>query len=162
MGSPETREETSFLLCSFYPSHSREVSVFIYLERKREGAVCRETRKRILQQNSLAQHWARDWRALALTQVHHGSRLSGKETRQDAREETYYSRGCEQTHLPSGANPVGWACFHSLTRVEIYIQPTCRRHLSLRPPIPRWCPVRGSEPDCSSLPTIHTSRLLGS
>ena len=24
--------------------------------------------KRILQQNSLAQHWARDWRALALTQ----------------------------------------------------------------------------------------------
>ena len=34
------------------------------------------TAKRILQQNSLAQHWARDWRALALTQVHHGSRLS--------------------------------------------------------------------------------------
>ena len=36
--------------------------------------------KRILQQNSLAQHWAqdwaRDWRALALTQVHHWSRLS--------------------------------------------------------------------------------------
>ena len=32
--------------------------------------------KRILQQNSVAQHWARDWRALALTQVHHGSRLS--------------------------------------------------------------------------------------
>ena len=34
----------------------------------------------ILQQNSLAQHWAqdwaRDWRALALTQVHHWSRLS--------------------------------------------------------------------------------------
>jgi len=26
---------------------------------------------RILQQNSLAQHWARDWCALALTQVHH-------------------------------------------------------------------------------------------
>ena len=26
--------------------------------------------------NSLAQHWARDWRALALTQVHHWSRLS--------------------------------------------------------------------------------------
>ena len=26
--------------------------------------------------HSLAQHWARDWRALALTQVHHGSRLS--------------------------------------------------------------------------------------
>ena len=23
-----------------------------------------------LQQNSIAQHWARDWRALALTQVH--------------------------------------------------------------------------------------------
>ena len=32
--------------------------------------------KRILLANSLAQHWARDWRALALTQVHHGSRLS--------------------------------------------------------------------------------------
>ena len=32
--------------------------------------------ERILQQNSLARHWARDWRALALTQVHHGSRLS--------------------------------------------------------------------------------------
>ena len=35
---------------------------------------------RILQQNSLARHWAqdwaRDWLALALTQVHHGSRLS--------------------------------------------------------------------------------------
>ena len=31
--------------------------------------------KRILQ-DSLARHWARDWRALALTQVHHGSRLS--------------------------------------------------------------------------------------
>jgi len=28
---------------------------------------------RILQQNSLAQHWAPDWRALALTQVHHGT-----------------------------------------------------------------------------------------
>ena len=28
-------------------------------------------RKRILQANSLAQSWARDWRALALTQVHH-------------------------------------------------------------------------------------------
>ena len=32
-------------------------------------------KKRILQ-HSLAQHWARDWRALALTQVHHWSRLS--------------------------------------------------------------------------------------
>ena len=31
--------------------------------------------KRILQ-TSLARHWARDWRALALTQVHHGSRRS--------------------------------------------------------------------------------------
>ena len=34
--------------------------------------------KRILRQNSLAQHWAqdwaRDWRALALTQVHHMKR----------------------------------------------------------------------------------------
>ena len=35
-----------------------------------------EGRKRILQRNSLAQHWARDWRALPLTQVHHWSRLS--------------------------------------------------------------------------------------
>ena len=32
--------------------------------------------KRIFPQNSLAQHWARDWRALALTQGHHRSRLS--------------------------------------------------------------------------------------
>ena len=35
-----------------------------------------ETGPRDLKTNSLAQHWARDWRALALTQVHHGSRLS--------------------------------------------------------------------------------------
>jgi len=28
-----------------------------------------EAAKRILRRNSLAQHWARDWRALALTQV---------------------------------------------------------------------------------------------
>ena len=34
------------------------------------------TWQRILRQNSLARHWARDWLALALTQVHHGSRLS--------------------------------------------------------------------------------------
>ena len=34
-----------------------------------------EMLKRILQQNSLAQHWARDWCALALTQVHHWSRV---------------------------------------------------------------------------------------
>ena len=32
--------------------------------------------ERILPASSLARHWARDWRALALTQVHHGSRLS--------------------------------------------------------------------------------------
>ena len=38
------------------------------------GEMYRKTR--ILQQNSLARHWARDWLALALTQVHHGSRLS--------------------------------------------------------------------------------------
>ena len=30
----------------------------------------------MLSHNFLARHWARDWRALALTQVHHGSRLS--------------------------------------------------------------------------------------
>ena len=28
-----------------------------------------------MQPTSLAQHWARDWRALALTQVHHGKRI---------------------------------------------------------------------------------------
>ena len=28
------------------------------------------------QEYSLTRHWARDWRALALTQVHHGSRLT--------------------------------------------------------------------------------------
>ena len=32
--------------------------------------------KKNFKQKSLAQHWARDWRALALTQVHHWSRLS--------------------------------------------------------------------------------------
>ena len=41
---------------------------------------CHDPRRRILQSNSLAQHWAqdwaRDWRALALTQVHHWSRPS--------------------------------------------------------------------------------------
>ena len=31
---------------------------------------------RIKNTHSRARHWARDWRALALTQVHHGSRLS--------------------------------------------------------------------------------------
>ena len=40
------------------------------------NVLCVLCEKRILQQNSLAQHWARDWRALALTQVHHWSRLS--------------------------------------------------------------------------------------
>jgi len=41
--------------------------------------------KRILEQNSLAQHWARDWRALALTQVHYGSRRPSDSTARTAR-----------------------------------------------------------------------------
>ena len=44
--------------------------------KKKQQATFLGRLKSILQQNSLAQHWARDWRALALTQVHHGSRLS--------------------------------------------------------------------------------------
>ena len=44
--------------------------------RERDVASMPLHRKRILQPNSLAQDWARDWRALALTQVHHWSRLS--------------------------------------------------------------------------------------
>ena len=40
------------------------------LNKKRKRSPCdiRPPRNRILQQNSLAQHWARDWRAMALTQ----------------------------------------------------------------------------------------------
>ena len=56
---------------------------------------------RILQQNqvlqnSLAQHWARDWRALALTQVHHGSRLS------DSREDGEALSSVHSTALAAG------------------------------------------------------------
>ena len=50
----------------------------------------------ILQQNSLAQHWARDWRALALTQVHHGSRLS------DSREDGEALSSVHSTALAAG------------------------------------------------------------
>ena len=32
--------------------------------------------RRILQPSSLARHWARDWRALALTQVHHSRKIN--------------------------------------------------------------------------------------
>jgi len=53
-------------------------------------------RKRILQQSSLAQHWARDWRALALTQVHHGSRLS------DSREDGEALSSVHSTALAAG------------------------------------------------------------
>ena len=51
---------------------------------------------RILQQNSLAQHWARDWRALALTQVHHWSRLS------DSREDGEALSSVHSTALAAG------------------------------------------------------------
>ena len=47
-----------------------------HLECSRQPHITWAGELRILQQNSLAQHWARDWRALALTQVHQGSRLS--------------------------------------------------------------------------------------
>ena len=52
--------------------------------------------KRILQQDSLAQHWARDWRALALTQVHHWSRLS------DSREDGEALSSVHSTALAAG------------------------------------------------------------
>lgn len=52
--------------------------------------------ERILQQNSLAQHWARDWRALALTQVHHWSRLS------DSREDGEALSSVHSTALAAG------------------------------------------------------------
>ena len=55
-----------------------------------------EKAKRILQQNSLAQHWARDWRALALTQVHHWSRLS------DSREDGEALSSVHSTALAAG------------------------------------------------------------
>ena len=46
--------------------------------------------------NSLAQHWARDWRALALTQVHHWSRLS------DSREDGEALSSVHSTALAAG------------------------------------------------------------
>ena len=41
-------------------------------------------------------HWARDWRALALTQVHHGSRLS------DSREDGEALSSVHSTALAAG------------------------------------------------------------
>ena len=38
----------------------------------------REREKKNFTINSLAQHWARDWRALALTQVHHWSQCCAR------------------------------------------------------------------------------------
>ena len=55
-------------------------------------------KKRILQQNSLARHWARDWRALALTQVHHGSRLSDS---CEERKKTYKAKEWEDGTPPA-------------------------------------------------------------
>ena len=46
--------------------------------------------------NSLARHWARDWRALALTQVHHWSRLS------DSREDGEALSSVHSTALAAG------------------------------------------------------------
>ena len=63
-------------------------------ERRRGGVDI--ARKRILQGNSLAQHWARDWRALALTQVHHWSRLS------DSREDGEALSSVHSTALAAG------------------------------------------------------------
>ena len=45
---------------------------------------------------SLARHWARDWRALALTQVHHWSRLS------DSREDGEALSSVHSTALAAG------------------------------------------------------------
>ena len=63
------------------------------LARQKSPVLCG---KRILQQNSLAQHWARDWRALALTQVHHWSRLS------DSREDGEALSSVHSTALAAG------------------------------------------------------------
>jgi len=41
------------------------------------ASVADHTHKRILQQNSLAQHWARDWRALAQKNPAHKDRTGG-------------------------------------------------------------------------------------
>ena len=52
--------------------------------------------ERLAVENSLAQHWARDWRALALTQVHHWSRLS------DSREDGEALSSVHSTALAAG------------------------------------------------------------
>ena len=52
--------------------------------------------KRILQQNSLARHWARDWRALALTQVHQKER----------KKESYNKTPSHDTRHGTGAHSV--------------------------------------------------------
>ena len=52
--------------------------------------------KEFYNKNSVAQHWARDWRALALTQVHHGSRLS------DSREDGEALSSVHSTALAAG------------------------------------------------------------
>ena len=54
------------------PSGVREISVRFWTTSRSELQQTLE----FYNKSSLAQHWARDWLALALTQVHHGSRLS--------------------------------------------------------------------------------------
>ena len=76
-----TQASRSFLAaCTSAVSRSSDSAIT-----PREPDACEDkknfTRNIILQQNSLARHWARDWRALALTQVHHGSRLSDSWTK---------------------------------------------------------------------------------
>ena len=53
-------------------------------------------RRKNFKQTSIAQHWARDWRALALTQVHHWSRLS------DSREDGEALSSVHSTALAAG------------------------------------------------------------
>ena len=55
-----------------------------------------ERKKKNFTISSPAQHWARDWRALALTQVHHWSRLS------DSREDGEALSSVHSTALAAG------------------------------------------------------------
>ena len=81
----------------------------------------------------LAQHWARDWRALALTQVHHWSRLS------DSREDGEALRSVHSTALAAGkrtydAFPRNFAKSVSKKPACPTIEATCVRRRVMGPP----------------------------
>ena len=67
-----------------------------------------------VQQSSLAQHWARDWRALALTQVHHWSRLS------DSREDGEALSSVHSTALAVGKLIHNLLCDGRVKKREIF------------------------------------------